>query len=74
MLMMMMMIQTVNAADGVFKYRPKCVAAERIIPNTLLTHCERKRSVRTNTKKEVKITELSQDTPHLWFKKHKNFS
>jgi len=67
------MIQTVNAANNIFKYKPKYIAAERIVPNTLLTHCEGKRSVRTRKIEEVKNTALSQDTPHLWVKKTQEF-
>jgi len=66
------MIQTVSSANRLFKYRLKYIAAERVVPNALLAHCEGKRTRRTSTIEDVENTELSQDTPHLWIKKKKN--
>jgi hypothetical protein len=67
------MIQAVNAANRIFKYRLKYIAAERIVPNTLLAHCEGKRRVRSSTIEEVKNTALPQDTRNLWVKKTQYF-
>jgi hypothetical protein len=67
------MIQTVSAANGIFKYRPKHVAAERIVPNTLHADWEGKRGERTSNFEEVKNTVLSQDAPHFWVKKTEKF-
>ena len=62
------MIQTVRAANRILKYRPKHVAAERTVPNTLHADCERKRNERTGMLKGVTNTALFQDIPNLWVK------
>ena len=68
------MIQTVNAANRIFKYRPKYIAAERTVPNTLLTHCEGKRSIRTSTIEEVKkYCTVPRHSTFMGLKKLENF-